>query len=431
MRAQQAGGSAYAIGGIEVDVSAPTPEAARLAAFRIAQRRAWPLLWSRLTGGAVSAAPRLTDGQLDSIVSGIESQGERFSTTRYIARLGVVFDRARTADYFVGSGGTLQSPPMLLMPLWVDGGTRVLYQAKTPWRAAWARFRENVTPIDYITAQGSLGDNIVLTGWQINRPERASWRNILNRFDAVDVLVAEARLVRRWPGGPVTAQFIARHGPDATELGRFSLTTASEDGIDAMLDAAVRQIDEIYALALRDGRLRSEVDLSVDIAPLINTDALIGTALSGEGEGGVAVGSASISAVTSTPDAASASELERQLRSVPGITAVNITSLSLGGTSQLGITYTGAYDALLYALDSTALRLDNQAGQIVLRRRMPADVAVPAPAPSLPPPAAPEKLPADIPTAPPAEPIRRARPDPAPPPVAGKAPANLLPNPQT
>ena len=94
--AQQAGaGSAYAVSGIAVDVSAPNAIAARNAAFRIAQRKAWAQLWSRLTGSPASAAPKLSDGQLDSIVSGIESQGERFSTTRYIATLGIQFDRAR------------------------------------------------------------------------------------------------------------------------------------------------------------------------------------------------------------------------------------------------------------------------------------------------------------------------------------------------
>ena len=152
------GGNAYTIGGIDVDVAGPNPEAARFAAYRIAQRKAWPLLWARLTGGPAGAAPHLSDGQLDGMVSGIESQGERFSMTRYIAKLGVIFDRSRASDYFGGSmGGRLQSPPMLLLPVYTDGGVRTLYQAKTPWRAAWQRFRENVTPIDYVVASGSAG----------------------------------------------------------------------------------------------------------------------------------------------------------------------------------------------------------------------------------------------------------------------------------
>jgi hypothetical protein len=454
LRAQESegsSGSAYAVAGIDVDVAAPTPEAGRNAAFRIAQRRAWPLLWARLTGNPAGAAPHLSDGQLDSIVAGIESQGERFSMTRYIARLGVIFDRSRTGEYFAGSATTLQSPPMLLLPVFSDGGVRTLYQSKTPWRAAWRRYRENVTPVDYVLAMGSAGDNVLLTNWQVMRPDRASWRNILNRFDTVDVLTAEARLTRQWPGGPVIGLFIARHGPDATELARVTLRAADDDGIDAMLDAGVRKLDEIYSMALRDGRLRSEPDLTADLAPIIGLAPTIGTPEVG-GEGDVATAGASLEAAMATPDAATANSLEAALRGTPGVTGVTITSLSLGGTSRLILTYSVARDALQYALDGRGLRLVTENGETVVRRRREGDAPVPRPAamavelPASPePPATPQPAtPVGLPPAPPAETGRRQRADSrnAIPPVegaakpiakpavkpAGKGPVDLIPN---
>ncbi len=436
------GGSAYAIGGIDVDVAGPNPEAARMAAYRIAQRKAWPLLWARLTGGAPAAAPRLSDGQLDGMVSGIESQGERFSMTRYIARLGVVFDRSRASDYFGGMGGRLQSPPMLLLPVYNDGGVRILYQAKTPWRAAWQRFRENVTPIDYVVASGSAGDNVVLTGWQVSRPDRPTWRNILNRFDAVDVLSAEARLVRAYPGGPIRALFIARHGPDATELGRFELAVATDDGLDAMLDNAVRQIDDIFATALRDGRLRSEADLTADLTPIIAEAPTIGIALESAQDDAAGAAATSVEVAVATPDAAAVAALEAQLRSVPGVTGVTITSLSLGGTSRVLIGYAGARDGLAYALDGKGLRLTVENGENVVRKRREGDAPLPppvAPGPTLPSPTPPATPPAPVVTTLPAEPARRSKPE-TPPPADGrppvkppekpgeKRPVDLLPN---
>src|SRR3546814_16272678 len=72
---------------------------------------------------------------------------------------------------------------------------------------------------------------------------------------ASDVLVAEARLDREYPGGPIRGRFAARHGPDGLLLGRFALRTNAATGLDAMPDEAVKRIDEIYANALRDGRL--------------------------------------------------------------------------------------------------------------------------------------------------------------------------------
>lgn len=411
--AQEAGGgSAYAVGGIDVDVVAATPMAARLAAYRIAQRKAWPLLWARLTGEVAAAAPRLSDGQLDAMVSGIESQGERFSMTRYIARLGVVFDRSRASDYFGGTSGRLQSPPMLLLPVYSDGGARVLYQAKTPWLAAWQRYRENVTPIDYVVASGSPGDNVLLTGWQVARPDRSTWRNILNRFDAVDVLSAEARLVRGWPGGPVRALFIARHGPDATELGRFELAATSDEGLDAMLDTAVRQIDEIYAAALRDGRLRSEADLTTELAPIIAEAPMIGAAVIDTEAAGVTSAAAGIEAAMATPDAATATAMEALLRSTPGVTGVTITSLSLGGTSRLLIGYAGSREALMFALYGKGLRLVSENGQMVMRRNRDGDAPVPRPANGVPGALLPADVPPPVPDEPPlapAEPVRRGR----------------------
>ena len=88
-----AAGNAYAVGGIDVDVTARNVDDARRKAWTEAMRRAWPILWSRLAGQPENQAPRLSDGQIDAMVAGIESQGERFSASRYIARLGVVFDQ--------------------------------------------------------------------------------------------------------------------------------------------------------------------------------------------------------------------------------------------------------------------------------------------------------------------------------------------------
>ncbi len=377
-------GGAYAIGGIAVDVSAKTPEDARIAGYRIAQRKAWPLLWARLTGQGEASAPHLSDSQLDSIVAGIESEGERFSMTRYIAKLGVVFDRARASDYFGGIAGTLQSPPMLLLVVTNDGGARTLYQSKTPWRSAWQRFGGSASTIDYVVPSGSAADNIQLTAWQVSRPDRPTWRNILNRFDAVDVLTAEVRLTRSWPGGPVSALFIARHGPDGTELGRFSLSSADEAGLDAMLDTGVRDMDTVFATALRDGRLRAEADLSVDLNAAVAPPPMIGAVFEGAGdvEGGDAAAAAASDEISmATPDVATATQLENALRGTPGVTGVTITSLSLGGTTRALVSYSGSREALALALDSRGLRLLTENGIAVLRRRREGEAALPRPEP--------------------------------------------------
>ncbi len=362
------GGAAYVITGIPVDTAGKTTYDARLAAYRIARTKAWPLLWNRLTGQPAASAPRLDDGSLQQMVAGIEIEGERFSATRYIATLGVVFDRARASARFAGTAGSLQSGPMLLLPIFTDAGARTLYQTRTPWITAWTRFSEGLSPIDYVIASGSAGDNILLTSYQTQRSDRPLWRNILNRFGAVDVLVAEVQLTRSFPGGPVAAHFVARHGPDGTVLGAFDLRTSAEAGLDAMLDQGVRRIDQVYADALRAGRLVSDRSLTVELAPIISAAPDIGGAA-------VDLAGASLAADVATPDAAAWAEIEGLLRSTPTVAAVSLTSLSLGGVSQISIRYDDTLEVLRYRLDQRGLRLEGP----LLRRKQAGDAPIPEP----------------------------------------------------
>src|SRR3546814_14723793 len=88
--------------------------------------------------------------------------------------------------------------------------------------------------------------DLLLSYAQTERPNRDWWLNILDLYGASDVLVAEARLDREYPGGPVIGRFTARHGPDGLVIKRFALRTNAAARLDAMLDAAVRRIDEAY-----------------------------------------------------------------------------------------------------------------------------------------------------------------------------------------
>ena len=69
-QAQEDSAGAYAVGGIAVDVTARTTNDARIEAYHVAERQAWPLLWARLSGQPAGSAPRLSDGTIDGMVSG-------------------------------------------------------------------------------------------------------------------------------------------------------------------------------------------------------------------------------------------------------------------------------------------------------------------------------------------------------------------------
>lgn len=365
----QDGSSAFVVNNIDVDVVGKTTDEARLTAFREAQRRAWPQLWSRMTGNPVASAPKLNDGALDSMVAGIEIEAERFSLKRYIARLSVVFDRVRAGKYMGASAATLSSPPMLLLPVQYDAGAATVYEAQTPWLRAWARYRAGSSPMQYVRATTIVGDSILLNAYQSRRDDRAMWRNILNRFRAADVLTAEVKLDRSYPGGPVTGTFTARHGPDATVLARFKLRVPTAAQLDRMLDAGVRRIDANYALAFRQGQLRSDPELTADLAPPISAAPIIAMAAPVSG----------LEVNVATPDAGAWAAVESTLRGTPTVSGVTLLSLSLGGTSRIRIGHREGYDWLLYNLDQRGWRVDQTAAGPRLRPRAPGDAPIPRP----------------------------------------------------
>ena len=73
------------IPGIEVNVSGKTAEDARLAGWQLAQRMAW----------AKAGGPEMSDGQIEALVAAVVIEREQIGPRRYIATLGVIFDRAR------------------------------------------------------------------------------------------------------------------------------------------------------------------------------------------------------------------------------------------------------------------------------------------------------------------------------------------------
>ena len=96
------------IGGIHVDASGSDAESARYAGWRMAQRQGFKALWAKMHNAPIAQAPNLPDGALDQIVSSINVEREQIGPGRYIADLGVQFDRSLAAQYLGVEGSTVQ-----------------------------------------------------------------------------------------------------------------------------------------------------------------------------------------------------------------------------------------------------------------------------------------------------------------------------------
>lgn len=362
---------------IKVDVYGPNAEAARSTGWRLAQRRGWSALWQRTHGGAGGSLP---DSALDGLVSGIEVQEEQIGPNRYIATLAVMFDRARAGQALGVSGHVMHSPPLLLIPVLWDGGTATTFEHVTEWQKAWAMFRTADSAIDYVRTTGDGADPMLLNAGQIDRRGRNWWRVLLDLYGAADVVMPIARLERSWPGGPVTGHFSARYGPDNQYIGGFTLRAARSADIPKMMADAVTRMDALYTQALNSGRLRPDPSLvieepvnAVELTNVAELDSLLAALPSENGGAGAAY-----SVQVDTPSAASVGEIEALVRAVPGVRSAATTSLALGGTSIMQVTFTGPVDQLRAGLEARGFAVTGSGTTIRIARRAAAAPAAPA-----------------------------------------------------
>ncbi|MBD8547350.1 heavy-metal-associated domain-containing protein [Sphingomonas sp. CFBP 8760] len=368
-------GGAFEVSGVAVDFAGKTADAARYGGWRLAQRKAWVQLSRRLGGGGTL----VSDGTLDQLVSGIVVENEQIGTTRYVARLGVLFDRNRAGALLGVATDTDRSPPMLVMPVQWSAGVGQVVERRSDWQLAWARFRTGNSSVDYIRPTGAGIDPLLLTIGQTNRPGRGWWRTIIDQYGAADILIPSVRLYRQWPGGPVIGQFEARHGPDNRLLGRFSLRVGSAQGLAQLLDAGVARLDGLYQQALRQGLLSPDIALSPQPDPTATP-----TPVALEGIDGIiadlndpAANTTTVTVQYDTPGASSVANTEALIRTLPGVRSAATTSLALGGVSLMRIELAG--DPAGFAADLQSRGYQVAGSGTTLRISRPA--AVPATGP--------------------------------------------------
>ena len=353
--------SNFEVNGIEVDVTAENAERARVEGWRRAQALGWKQLWAQTTGRPAAQAPNLSDSVLNSIVSGIVIEQEQISPRRYIARLGVLFDRARTGQMLGVQGVVRRSVPVLVVPILMTGGTPYSFEYRNEWQRAWAQYRTSGSPVDYVRTAGSGIDPLLLNVGQARRRGRGWWRMILDQYGAANIVIAELHLRRLYPGGPAQGLFIARFGPDGQELGRFQLRVVDGAQLPRMLDEGVRRMDAIYTRALEAGLIHGDPSLVI-IAPEIPEEVEeteLDYEFPDETPPPVSGGAATpfnIQVETPDPDAVQRAELS--VSRVNGVTSAITTSLALGGTSIMRVTYTGDAAALQAALQGQGWRVE-------------------------------------------------------------------------
>ncbi|MDZ4737122.1 MAG: DUF2066 domain-containing protein [Rhodospirillaceae bacterium] len=238
------------VSGVEVDVTGENASAARNAAITLGQRKAFEKLLAQMVDSAsVASLPPASDDQIGAMVSDIEIESERTSAVRYLGVLTYRFYADAVRAYLSGSGARFsatQSPPVLVLPVLIEGASQTLWSDQNGWLAAWSGYTgSGLVPLR--VPLGDLEDLAAIDAERALAGDLAALDEVARHYGAADVLVAEARLEPT--GGTDGAQgakvrlTVKRYGPTGLTDTFVDEVSGSSADVSALFTAAVATVD--------------------------------------------------------------------------------------------------------------------------------------------------------------------------------------------
>ena len=239
---------------VKVDATADTVIKARETARVDGQRRALTAVVERLANGAPVKLPKLDDNAITNLVASFAVADERMSAVRYVADYTFHFQPAGirrllgnagiAANAAAASGaGAAATPqrPLVVLPVFREGGQAALWDDPNPWRDAWQKASSGA-PLPVLVPLGDIEDMAAIDAAKASAGDAEGLAAIAKRNGGGDALVATAALrpgdagpagldvtVRRYrdgqPADTHTESLTANPGESADDLLRRGATT--------------------------------------------------------------------------------------------------------------------------------------------------------------------------------------------------------------
>ncbi|MEM7635827.1 MAG: DUF2066 domain-containing protein [Pseudomonadota bacterium] len=329
----------YTITGVEVDVRAETAAEAKKQAITEANVKAFAIFAQRVGGKALG--DRLSDipsKRIDAMLDSLSIEEERTGPQRYIGKLTVRFlpgkMRAIMAELGVAYSEKL-ARRTVIVPVWRTAEGVMVWE-DNPWRAAWLSLRAENSPVPLIVPLGDLADTDTLTAELAAGRDEAALEAIRLRYEADALLVAEAS-----PVGEDTVQ-ASMIGTSAVGRLEFDKAYVAENGggiAEAARIAALR-FHQVMLLRWKKKNETGPVTQSLPVATLPIAVAFYSTE--------------------------EWSALRARILSTPGVSGVDISTISQGGAI-VQLSYVTGFEQLRQSLWSAGLALQNVGGTWVLQ----------------------------------------------------------------
>lgn len=187
----------YKVEGVEVSAEGNTGAQAKDRAIATGRRTAFNRLMARITLPKDRARlPRPDAQSLRDLVAGFVVENETARAKSYKGRITFRFDKAKIEDLlqtvdvgFVQTGGR----PVLMLPVWQEGATPLLWDDPNPWRQAWRKVDPKAGSVTFAQPRGDLEDLQAISGQQALQLDRQALSAIAKRYNAAVVLISHAR----------------------------------------------------------------------------------------------------------------------------------------------------------------------------------------------------------------------------------------------
>ena len=253
----------FGVAGVRIDQRAENASKARDMGIRNAAERAFAIVLDRLLPTADGQAQFMAAHDLDDFSDFTHIVEENNLEQRYIATLDFCFDAARLRHAMIAAGlqwSELQSPPILVVPVWKGpDGARAWYR-DNKWLAGWWDAVASYSGLlslrqldrNLINERQFLGEDLADAN-----PVKLAAAASLVKAEQIMVVMAALDYDGSKPVITITARLFDKNGQLLTDIlygDQMILTNLDQDGLDAMRRKIIAKMDSSWHMAnLIDG----------------------------------------------------------------------------------------------------------------------------------------------------------------------------------
>ncbi len=339
--------SVFAVQGVEVDVTDTDATTAKYKALIAAQIKAFNVLATRLGNASlIENVAKFDEKRVLPFLKSLSIEEESISPGRYKGKLTVRFLPVKIRTLYGSFGVKVegeQGPSFLVLAIWKDNGTQVLWQ-DNPWRQAWINLRAEQSLIPIIVPLGDLEDSGGISVTDVLSEDAVKIEKIRRRYDVASVLVAFAEPAE---GGGVHATMAGK-----SPLGKLifdKVYTAESGTLQDSVELAAKRFHDVMVDKFKSGGIKVASEQSASKAKDENSKRK----------------SLSVSVPFAGPSQWNG--LRSRLLSTPGILGLDVSSLAADGAI-VSLTYTGNLDEVETSLQASGLRLTRVDGGFVVEQ---------------------------------------------------------------